>query len=454
MATKALATWVTNLNPSTLPDSVRKAAARSLYNYIGCTLGGATHPAVSKAHGALSPFFGPKQATLYGSLGGTRTDALHAALLNGIASHVHDYDDTHLATIIHPTGPVASALLAYAEYVAATGGKPLTGPELLTALAAGIEASCKLGLAVYPTHYDVGWHITGTTGSLGAAVAVGRAMRLAPGPLAHAIGLAAVQVVGLREMFGSDTKSFHPGRAAQAGLTAALLAQKGYTSSEQGLEAPRGWANVVVSGGTPCLDAKLAELGRGAWETERNAFKPFPCGIVCHPAIDAANQLHAELGEAARTGKIRAVHAKVHPLVIELTSKRTPKDGLEAKFSVFHAIAVGLLTGKATPSQYLDEVVTDPQVVAVRDRVEAEIGEGLEADAAVLRVELEDGRVWTKEITHAVGSLEAPMSDAQLEEKFLDQAGLVVGQEKARKASELAWKIGEAEDVVKVLRAL
>jgi len=155
---------------------------------------------------------------------------------------VHDYDDTHLDTIIHPTGPVASAILAIAEW---KGG--ISGKVFLLALIAGIEAECKVGLAVWPDHYDVGWHITSTTGSIGAAVGVSKLLSLSSTQTAHAIGIAATQVTGLREMFGSHTKSFHPGRAAQNGLLAAMLAQNGYESSEEALEAKRGWANVVGS---------------------------------------------------------------------------------------------------------------------------------------------------------------------------------------------------------------
>ncbi|KAK3104301.1 hypothetical protein LTR53_018503, partial [Teratosphaeriaceae sp. CCFEE 6253] len=189
---------------------------------------------------------------------------------------------------------------------------------------------------------DIGWHITSSTGSVGAAVAVGKLMKLSEDQMAHAIGLAAVQVVGLREMFGSDTKSFHPGRAAQSGLLAALLAEQGYTSSSQALEAKRGWANVVAGGGSPKLEHYLSQLGQ-KWEIEANAFKPFPCGIVIHPAIDGSIQLRQEMmRKGLTTEQIESVELRVHPLVIELTSKRTPKDGLEGKFSVFHGAAIGL----------------------------------------------------------------------------------------------------------------
>ncbi|GAB1744387.1 hypothetical protein NU219Hw_g1665t1 [Hortaea werneckii] len=449
MATKTLAAWACHLNPGTLPLTAKHAAVRSLYNYLGCAIGGSHHPAVEKAYATFEPFFGPVSSTIYGHGGARRTDAQHASVLNGIASHVHDYDDTHLATIIHPTGPVASALLAYAEHRGS-----ISGEDLLCALVAGIEASCKTGLAVWPSHYDIGWHITSTTGSIGTAVGVGKLMGLDEEQMAHAIGLAAVQVIGLREMFGSDTKSFHPGRAAQSGMMAALMAENGYTSSLLGLEAKRGWANVVAGGGTPKLDQYIAELGE-KWEIEANAFKPFPCGIVCHPAIDGCIQLYHELqSKDMAVGEIQRVEVRVHPLVIELTSKRKPKDGLEGKFSVFHGCAVALLYGKAGPAQYSDAIVTDPDVVRVREKVEATPTEDVGADEAHLQIHLANGQRLAKHVKHAVGSLDKPMTDEQLTEKFIDQASLVLGRAEAVAASHIAWTVTEQSDVASVLRDL
>jgi aconitate decarboxylase len=444
MATKTLAHWAVNLKE--LPPSTRKAAVRSLYNCIGCTIGGSNHPTVAKAHKALAPLFGRETCTLLGTA--SKSDLQHAALLNGIASHVHDYDDTHLATIIHPTGPVASALLGFAEFQG-----PVKGEDLLLALVAGVEASCKLGLAVWPEHYDIGWNITSTTGAIGAAVGVGKLMRLSEVQMAHAIGIAAVQVIGLREMFGSDTKSFHPGRAASSGIVAALLAREGYTSSETALEAKRGWANVVAGGGTPKLDELLDGLGK-TWEIEANSFKPFPCGIVCHPAIDAAIRCHEELTRTHGLDprEIKQVSLKVHPLVLELTSKRKPRDGLEGKFSVFHGSAVGLLYGQAGPAQYADELVTSPEVISVRDRIELSVEPSLMADEAHLILTHSNGIELERHVEHAIGSSHVPMTDEQLTSKFLDQVSLVVGEEGAAKASVAAWEIGDVEDVVSIIR--
>lgn len=448
MATQKLADWACMLDAESLPAPVKKAAARSLYNYIGCAIGGSNYPTVTKAHTALSPFFGPASASLIGKQESPKADAQHAALLNGIASHVHDYDDTHLATIIHPTGPVASAVLSFVEW---RGGLDVSGDAVLCAIVCGIEASCKVGLAVWPKHYDIGWHITSTTGSIGASVAVGKLMDLSQEQMAHAIGIAAVQVVGLREMFGSDTKSFHPGRAAQSGLLAAVLAEKGYTSSPQALEAKRGWANVVAGGGTPQLDKLVGQLGQ-SWEIEANAFKPFPCGIVCHPVIDGCIRVHQQMKEKNfQIEDISKIEARVHPLVIELTSKRRPRDGLEGKFSVFHGGAVGLMYGRAGPAQYADEVITDPSVITVRDKIDAASDQSLNADESYLVVHFAGGQRIEQHVEHAVGSLEVPMTDRQLTDKFVDQAALVLGHEGAVAASDAAWKVEGVNDIRTVM---
>ena len=154
MATAKLASWAVSLRYSHLPSEATQAAVRCFYNWAGCTVGGSQHPATTIAYTSLSPFFGNPTSSLLGHQGKSQTDAQHAALINGISSHVHDYDDTHLETIIHPTGPVASALLACAEWRGS-----VTGKDFILALVAGIEAECKVGLAVWPKHYDIGWSV-------------------------------------------------------------------------------------------------------------------------------------------------------------------------------------------------------------------------------------------------------------------------------------------------------
>jgi aconitate decarboxylase len=304
-------------------------------------------------------------------------------------------------------------------------------------------------------------HITSSCGSIGAAVAVSKALGSSTKQTAHAIGLAATQVTGLREMFGSHTKSFHPGRAAQSGLLAAVMAHEGYTSSESALEAKRGWANVVGATKTDVqqnLDKwtsiggniGLASGETGRWEILRNSFKPFPCGIVIHPSIDACVQLHHQINERGLDPqRIAYVKADVHPLVLELTGKKTPKDGLEAKFSVYHSGACALLLGKATPAEYEDSVVLDPNVIAIRDRIVADVDPALEPQQARVCVVLDNGEILDVFVEHAIGSVLKPMSDEMLEKKFIDQATGVTG-EQAQAASKACWGIGTASDVASI----
>lgn len=458
MATNHLASWSHDLQYSDLPSDVIQAAVRSFYNWAGCAIGGSNHPATTIAYTALSPFFGEPAASILGRKDKVQIDAPHAALLNGIASHVHDYDDTHLDTIIHPTGPVASALFAVAEWKGGYSGK-----DFLLALIVGIEAECKIGLAVWPEHYDVGWHITSTTGSIGTAVAISKLLGLSISQTCHAVGIAATQVTGLREMFGSHTKSFHPGRAAQNGLMAAILAQGGYTSSEQALEAKRGWANVVgvtkkrlddglekwvrMDNASQSGDVGLASKTSGRWEILRNSFKPYPCGIVIHPVIDGCSQLHEELAkQGLDIGDIVNVFVDVHPLVLELTGKHKPKDGLEGKFSVFHGAAIGLIYGEGTPSRYEDAIVRDPAVIEVRDRVVAVANERFAADEAKITLYMADSKELRVHVKHAVGSLEVPMDDVMLKKKFEDQC-MIYYRERTGEVSNAYWGIEHVDDI-------
>ncbi|KAJ7630379.1 2-methylcitrate dehydratase [Roridomyces roridus] len=446
MATEKVASWAVNLSYSSLSAEVVQAAVSSFYNWVGCAIGGATHPTTTTAYEALTPFFGKPTSTLLG-LKGARTDASHAALINGIASHVHDYDDTHLATIIHPTGPVASALFAQSEAIGTVKGE-----DFILALVAGIEAECKLGMGVWPKHYDIGWHITSTVGSIGAAVAVGKLLKLQTVPMQHAISIAATQVTGLREMFGTDTKSFHVGRAAQNGLLAAVLASRGYTGSLQAIEAPRGWARVVSVSNT--VDDEIASLG-SQWEIARNAFKPFPCGIVVHPVIDGCIQLHRELqADCIAADAIERAEVRVHPLVLELTGKKTPQDGLQAKFSVYHGGAIGLVFGKAGPAQYEDKVVQSTEIVTVRDKISATADDSLGADETEITLFLKNGKTVVKHVKHAVGSVQVPMTTAQLEDKFVDQVSLVLGADGAKSASEACWALQSSQSVASLAEGL
>lgn len=403
--TRALARYLVSARREDVPDDVRREAVRSILNWVGCTVGGARHETLDRAIAALAPFSGPAQASLLGRE--ERFDALHAALLNGIAGHVFDFDDTHLKTIIHPAGPVAAAILALAEY------RPVSGAAFLHAFILGVETECRIGNAVYPAHYDVGWHITGTAGVFGAAAAAGKLLGLDEQRMTWALGIAGTQSSGFREMFGTMCKSLHPGRAAQNGLAAALFAERGFTSSDRVLEAPRGFAHVMSP--TRNFDAITKDLGK-TFEVALNTYKPFACGIVIHPVIDGCVQLRNEHEIAA--ADIERIEVRVHPLVLELTGKTAPRTGLEGKFSVYHSAAVAILDGAAGERQYSDAAVNDPRAVALRGRVTATADRSVREDEAHVVIVTADGRRHEKHVAHAIGSLEKPMSDGDLDEKF------------------------------------
>jgi 2-methylcitrate dehydratase PrpD len=438
--TRTLAHYLVTARYEDLSPTVRKEGLRTLLNWVGVAVGGSRHQTVEIAVAALGPFSGPGQAGLLGRR--ERFDIMNAAFVNGISSHIFDYDDTHLKSIVHPSGPVISPILALSEY------RDVSGKEFLNALVLGVETACRIGNAVYPNHYDRGWHITGTAGVFGGAAAAGKLLGLSEQQMVWALGLAASQPVGFRESFGSMNKSFNPGRAAHNGLTAALLASKNYKSSEQMIEAKRGWANTISTK----QDYREITDGLGQrYEAALNTYKPFACGIVLHPAIDAAIQLRNE--NKLTPDQIDHIDLRVHPLVLELTGIKTPKDGLEGKFSVYHAVAIAIVEGAAGEKQFSDRAVRDPVVVGLRSKVIPVVDSAIQPEQVELTITLKDGRRLHKFIQHAVGSVEVPMSDVALEVKFSDLAEGILPGDQTRRLMDACWNLEKLPSAAAVAKA-
>ncbi|WP_114965052.1 MmgE/PrpD family protein [Alkalilacustris brevis] len=438
--TEILADWVVGLKDSDIPDPVRREGLRTFVNWVGCAVGGADHETTEAALRAFTPFSGPKTSSVLGRK--DKLDPAHAALVNGITSHVLDYDDTHLKTILHPAGPVVSAILALAEM------RPISGRDFLTALIAGVEAESRIANCVYPHHYDRGWHITGTAGVFGGAAAVGKMIGLNAQQMRWAFGIAASQASGLREQFGTMTKSFHPGIAARNGMMSALLAESGYDSSERAIEAPRGFAQVMSD--KQDWDEIIEGLGT-RWESATNSYKPFACGIVIHPTIDGCIQLREQLGD--KVGQIAAVKLRTHPLVLELTGRKSPRTELEGKFSVYHCASVALLHGDGAPTAFTDEIVNDAQVVALRSKIEAESNPNCHEAEVEIEVTLTDGSTSRLHVERAIGSAEVPLTDEQINTKFTKQSELVVGAAITGQLLEKSWALESLADAGDVARA-
>ena len=435
--TQILANFVANHPSRGWSDAVDHEAHRTFFNWLGCAVGAAHHESAHAALAAVQMLQPAPQASVLGRA--DKVDMASAALINGITSHTFDFDDTHLKTIIHPAGPVASALLALAEGL--QGTKTITGRQLIDALVIGIDVSCRVGNAMYPDHYDRGWHITGSTGTLGAAAGCARLLGLDVQQTAMALGIAASQPIGMREQFGSMTKPFHPGGAARAGLMSALLASKGFTASPKGLEAPRGMMQTISTKSD--WNEITHELGE-RFEISFNSYKPFACGIVIHPSIDACSQLRAQ-GVTAE--QVERIDLKVHSLVLELTGKKEPADGLQAKFSVYHGCAAGLIFGQATETEYADDIVNRPDMLALRRKVVATVDDSIDEASADVTAVLNDGRRVHVFVEHAIGSLQNPMTDAMLEGKFSGMANEVIGAQRTTALMAAAWQIGKAPDV-------
>ncbi len=385
-----------------IPPGVLHEAKRSLLNFMGGAIGVAQTAPVETAVKVLAPLSGPAQATLLGRC--ERVDVLSACFVNAIAANLLDYDDTHHPTIIHPTAPVAPPVLALAE------DRMLSGALALHALLLGMEVECRIGNAVSPGHYARGWHITSTCGVFGAAAASARLLGLDAAQTAHAIGLAASQSSGNVENLPSAAKNVSVGNAARNGLFGALLARAGYTAAPASIEGRLGWARAC--GDEPNLDAITDRLGQH-WEAATNTFKPYPCGIVIHPVIDACFAIRARGIDPAA---IRSVVVSGPSLLLE-RGDRVVANERDARVSIHHAAAVALLFGRAGIPEFEPAAVFAPEVVALRGRVRAECDPAIPPGAARVVVTNGAGAVHDVTVTAARGSLERPLSDREIEDK-------------------------------------
>jgi 2-methylcitrate dehydratase PrpD len=400
--TRDLADFIAGSRWQDIPPEVRREGVRGLLNYIGCALGGCGDEAIGLAIRVLSPSFGAPQAGLIGRT--ERCDVLNAAFLNAASANVLEYDDTHLATVMHPAAPVAPGLFALAE------ARGASGLELVHAFILGVEAGCRIGTAVMPHHYRRGAHITATCGIFGAAAATGKLIGLDAVRMNWALGHAATQSAGLVESLGSMSKSIGVGNSARNGLAGALFAEAGFTAAESAIEGRYGFA--AVASDTVDLGKITDGLGE-RWEILANAYKPYPCGVVLFPVIDACLELRKRL----EVSRIARVVVRGHPLLRERTDRPDVGDGRSAKVSLQHTVAVALLQGAAGLAQYTDAAVADPAVQALRDKVTAEDDSAIPVEGAVVTVGLDDGSSLSERVRHGRGTPGRPMSDIELDAK-------------------------------------
>ncbi|HWE77423.1 MAG TPA: MmgE/PrpD family protein, partial [Pseudolabrys sp.] len=425
--TKRLCGHLAATQYSDLTPAAIREARRGVLDWIGCALAGSAHKTVSTLLAVLEEVSGKPAATVFNR--SLKLGLLEAPRVNGLMGHVLDYDDTHMGgVVLHTSSPVLAALLALAER------QPVGGRDFMLAYAVGFEAGVRVGRTA-PGHHQGGWHLTGTLGTFAAAAACGRLMQFDRQKLTYALGIAGTEAAGMQQNRGTMCKSFHAGTAASNGLFAALLASRGFDSTQEIVEGTKGFCRIYSDSAAP--DELTKGLG-GGWLIESNGHKPYACGVVLHPLIDAVTGVRNR--DKIDPATVSEIALRVHPLVLSITGVSEPTTGLQSKFSTLHTAAVAMIDGAAGIAQYSDAKAVDPAVAAMRRKVKPVADDTLRKDEAYAAVTA-GGQRHGIHIAHASGTADNPMSDAAIEAKFMANATPAIGRERAERARDFVWAL-------------
>ncbi len=438
-ATQALIDAVRDIDYAVIPEDVREVARHCVLDFLGVAVAGAQEPLTGILVNEVVQSEASREATLIGRQ--ERATRLTAALVNGAAGHALDFDDTHTTMNGHPSVPVLPALLALAET------QPTSGRSFLAALVAGIELECRLGALLGFEHYAVGFHPTGTVGTFGAGAACAHLLGLDNAAWRHALGLAGTQAAGLRSGFGTMAKPLHAGRAAASGLLSALLARAGFTAQSAVVEVAQGFA-ATHAGPTPAV-AILEPFAR-RFLIRDTLFKYHAACYLTHAAIEAASQLRMQHVLDADT--LGSIELQVAPALLGICNILEPTTGLEGKFSLRATTALALLGADTSDlATYSDATMTDPRLVAVRNRVRVVTTDNLSVTRALLRIETPTGPV-TADVDTGKPATDLASQRRALQRKFLGLAAPVLGATRASELAEAALRVDELDSVRAVLR--
>jgi 2-methylcitrate dehydratase PrpD len=430
--TPALARFVVETRWQDIPAEARHEAKRALLNFFAVALAGCRTEPVELALKTLGEFSGGKQAAIVGRR--ERIDALNAAFLNAAGANVFDYCDTHLPTVVHPTAPLAPALLALSEL------RRVTGPDLLLAFVLGFEIECRIGLALSPGHYPKGWHITSTCGVFGAAAGAAKLLHLGEQQIVWALGNASTQSSGLCECLGWPAKSLSVGNAARNGLLSALLARNGFSGPPEPIAGAQGF--LAAMGEPPKWESLSEGFGR-TWEVNENSIKPYPAGFVIHPLLDCALDWRRDHPDAV----VERIAVRGNPLLLQRADRPEPATGREAQVSLQHAMAAALLLGKAGLEQFTDACVADEAIKALRHKVEVAADPAISTIAVEVDFWTAAGRKHSVSTKAARGSTANPLKDAEIEQKLRDEAKSWRPGHDAQPLIDAVWSLEKSDDV-------
>jgi 2-methylcitrate dehydratase PrpD len=441
--TRELARFAVNTGYDDLPDKVQHEGVRAFTNFVGCASGGASEAVCAKMLETIAEFNGKSDSIVIGSH--VKLDALNAALMNALASAALAFNDTHYLTVIHPTSSVGAALISMATR------RRVSGKELIAAVVLGNELCCRIGniLCTPPAECNVGLSTTGLLGCIGAAIAAGKVMGFDEDRMTTAIGLAANQSAGIREAHASMASWFTPGNAGRAGLWAAFLAERGYTCPDTMIEGVKGFAVSFAS--QPQMHAATDGLG-SKWEILDLAYKPYPCGVVVHPIIDACLDITGKHQFDAHN--IERAELRVNPLCLQLCNRPQPKIRAQAMVSVQHWTATTLMYKEAGLPQVTEAMVHDADIAALRAKVAARADDAVAREAAYVKVVMKDGRTFEAHCKHALSTPENPMTDVHISEKTRLQLEIVFDKAKSQRIVDDCWRIPEMPDVRPFVQSL
>jgi len=442
--TQTLARWLTSLAPGDVPGAVSQVAIRCLVDTLGVMLAGSATSVAGLARRVIAVNAATGSAAVAGDA--LRMSAPAAAFANGVAAHALDFDDNCYAGFVHGSAVIVPAALAVAQV------RRADGESLLTAVAAGAECQYRVGMALGRPLYDRGWWTTGVLGVIGACAAASKLLALDAETTARALGLAIAGTGGMKSVFGSDAKPLLAGRAAEAGVTAALLAEQGAKGPLDALEHDYGLAALFNDGH---FDAEWLNPPVDDWclLSPGVDVKRIPVCLSSHAAVDGVLKLVVDHG--IEPSRIAGVWCDVPPVVVANLIYPHPHSGQQGQFSLPFAVAASLLFGELTLEHLNDALMADKTLMALMERVSMVSGPRW-ADPAMLTVapegaevtlSLHDGKTFSCFIPKATGSADYPLSDKALENKFLRCAGRIMEPAAAKRLVSTLWQLPRLADV-------
>ena len=437
---KKLTEFTSSIQFTQLSQEAIHEAKRATLDWLGCALIGSKHPTSINLVSTLKAMGSYPAVRVIGHPG-LKMSLLDTPIANGQMGHVLDFDDTHLGgVILHTSTATMPALLALGEQ------KKLKGEQLIVSLVAAFEAGIRTGQAM-PKHHLGGWHLTGSLGTIAATIGAARMLNLDAQKTLMALGIACTQAAGMQQNRGSDCKSLHAGKSAYHGVLSANLASNGYNSSPEILEGNLGFTRIYSS--TQNLEALTKELGKD-WLIVSNGYKPYSCGVVLHPLIDACIGLSNS--SKVPWSDIEDFEVLVHPDVIRITGVDQPGSGLMSKFSANHAAAVSYIDRAGGVSQFSNERSQDPSVINLRKIVKVLASANLRLDQASARIKTKSGASIEWNIDHAKGTVQNPMSDKDIESKFIQNANSCITLDKTKRIIEMVWNLEKLKDINQLTR--